>query len=295
MLLQLEERFLETLDSCAVLAESSVPKFEDAMQHLSSDPAWNSISTDKERQDLFERWLDRVAEKKEKEKEEIRENQRQEFLEYLESCTWVSIETVWREAERKLEHVEVFRKLSKVDRIQMFDEFMKKVEERDSSSRSVQEEIRKRKESQHRIVFRKLLREHFESAIIHAKLSWREYITKVGECDEIKDVENNLTGSRPKDLFMDIIAEAEEIYQKDKPVIDACLKVSPIEIGELTPDYGQFKSHIMNCDKYVDIVASSSIKLYLLEEQSRLSVANKGEKKRDAEIHLDEKEPKRIK
>lgn len=289
----MEEQFIKKLDSCAALTESSVPKFEDAIQHLSSDPVWNFISTDRERHDLFEKWLERIAERKEREKEEVRKNQRQAFLEYLESCTWVSIQTTWREAEGKLENVEEFQRLSKYDRIQTFDEFMKKVEERESSSRLVKDEIRKRKESQSRIAMRRLLRDHFDEEIIHAKLCWKEYIAIIGENEVIKAVEKNLTGSRPKDLFMDMIEEAEVFYEKDKPIIEECLKASTIDL--MNTNYEQFKSDFMKCKRYAEISASSSIKLYFLEEQSRLADADQGQRKRGAEGELDPTQSKRIK
>lgn len=288
---QTEERFLERLDTCTALTDSSVPNFEDARKHLSDDPVWNTISTDRERYDLFEKWIDRVAERKENEREEIRKKQRQAFLEYLESCTWVTVQTTWKDAESKLENVEEFTRLSKYDRINIFDEFMKKVEERDSSSRSIQEEIRKRKESQCRIAMRRLLREHFDAAIIHAKLCWKEYIAIVGENEVIKGVEHNLTGSRPRDLFMDIIEEAEIIYQNDKPIIEECLRDSHIDIT--TVDFEQFKNHIMTCKGYGKITALSSIKLFQLEEQSKLSSNN--QKKREADEQLGAKQAKKKK
>lgn len=273
--------------------ESSVPNFEQARKCLSEDPVWNSISTDKERYELFEKWLDRIEERKEAEKEEIRKKHRQAFLEYLESCTWVSIATTWKEAEGKLSTVEEFTRLSKSDRIQVFDEFMKKVEERESASRAVKEEIRKRKESQSRIAMRKLLREHFEAAILHAKLCWKEYLGIIGENEVIKGVENNLTGSRPRDLFMDMIEEAEVAYEHDVPILEECLKNSPVDIT--TIDFEHFNSHLKECKQYDDISALSSVKLYLLEEQSKAAEAGHHQRKRTADDQPDATEAKRIK
>lgn len=289
---QTQGRFLDKLDSCTALLESSVPDFEIARKCLSEDPVWNSISTDRERYELFEQWLDRLEERKKIEKEEIRKKQRQAFLEYLESCTWVSILTTWKEAEGKLSNVEEFTRLSKYDRVQVFDEFMKKVEDRESSSRAIQEEIRKRKESQSRIAMRKLLREHFDAAILHAKLCWKEYIGIIGENEVIKGVANNLTGSRPRDLFMDMIEQAEVAYEKDRPILEECLRDSPLDVT--TIDFEQFNSLLKECKQYDSISALSSIKLFLLEEQSK-SAENNNQRKRDADHQPDATETKRTK
>ena len=256
-------------DSCSLLKSTPVPKFEDAIQNLSSHPVWLMVSSDKERHELFEKWIDWNEEKIQTEKEEERQKQRRAFTEYLEGCPWISITTTWRVARDKLHGVKEFEILEKFDGLDIFDQYMKKVEERNSASKAIQEEIRLRKESQNRIFLRKLFKEHFDAGLIHARMCWREYLANIGERDEIKSVENNLTGSRPKDLYLDLVEEAERLYERDKPLIEACLrKGASIKVHQDSATYQELRDLVMNCEEGSDIAAESSIKLYLLEVQS---------------------------
>lgn len=263
-------------DSCSALRSAPVPKFEDAVQNLSSHPLWLTVSNDKERHELFEKWIDWKEEKMQSEKEEERQKQRRAFAEYLEGCPWISISTTWRVAREKLHGVKEFEILDKFDGLDVFDEYMKKVEERDSASRAIQEEVRLRKESQNRIFLRKLLREHFDEGLIHARMCWREYLANIGDRDEIKAVENNLTGSRPKDLYLDLVEEAERLYEQDKPLIEACFqRETSIEIKQDSPTYQELRDFVMKCEEGSEIAAQSSIKLYLLEVQSAMRHSRK--------------------
>lgn len=268
--MQFEERFFALLDSCPDLADTSVPKFDDAKRMLSSQQDWNMVSTDEQRYDLFEKWIDRNIERKQEEEEALRQERRKALHDYLEGCSWITLETTWRKAQSMLENVDEYLSLAKFDRIDVFDEFMRKYEEREMSNRDVVEELRIRKERLNRATLRRLFKNHLQQGIIHAKMRWKEFLKQMGSCEEIKSVEMNLTGSRPKDLFMDTIEEAEIMYEKEKPLIESIIRESPIEITDSTPDLESFKSHVVAGQKNNHDIALASIKLYLLEKQSML-------------------------
>lgn len=268
--MQFEERFFALLDSCPDLVDTSVPKFDDAKKMLSSQSDWNMVSTDEQRYDLFEKWIDRNTERKQEEEEMLRQEKRQALHDYLEGCSWITLETTWRKAQSMLENVDEYRSLAKFDRIEIFDEFMRKYEEREMSNRGVMEELRIRKERLNRATLRRVFKNHLQQGTIHGKLRWKEFLKQLESGEEIKAVEMNLTGSRPKDLFMDTIEEAEIMYEKEKPLIESKLQESPIEITESTPDLESFRTHIEGNRKSNHGIALASIKLYLLEKQSIL-------------------------
>ena len=207
----MEVSFFAMFGSCPALDVAN-PKFEDAALALAAHPTWSLASVgddvgneDDKRRELFDRWVERR-------RTEAREVKRQRLLDHLEGCQWITVRTTWKEAFDKLERVPEFEELSKYDRVDIFDSFMAKVEARSVQSESVQDEIRKRKESQNRIKLRQILNEHLQRGFIHSKLTWKEYLASEGgkEASEaIRDVEANTAGSRPRDLFMDVIEEAE--------------------------------------------------------------------------------------
>ena len=197
----------------------------------------------------------------ERKREEVRQADRRRLLEYLEAdCPWISVNTTWKEAIDALEGKTEFARLGKYDQVDVFDAFMAKVEARAVQSQSVDDEIRQRKESQGRNALRKILRQHLKQGKIHAKLTWKEYLASLMEGSEgalaaIRGVEGNASGSRPRDLFMDVIEEAEIVYEKDWPRITAAATAAG-DADTLRKDLE-------------DDVAEASIRLFLLEQKSR--------------------------
>jgi pre-mRNA-processing factor 40 len=256
-----ENKFFSMFDSCAPVACATDPQFEDARSHLSDHQTWRLASTDEDRQDLFGKWL-----KKKQEKDRVAG--RAALLEYLENCAWLSLETTWGEASDRLQHVPEFAHLSEFDRVDVFAEFMAKVDDRDASAKLVQKEIRLKQESRTRIALRKLFKDQLGQGVIHAKLTWKEYLQFIGSNKIIRDVEKNTSGSRPRDLFMDVIEEAERLYDAEKSDISTCLKgakMDPYQI-EASPDTVRELK-----DSLKGNFSASSLRLFLLEEQSKNS------------------------
>ncbi len=224
--------------------------FEDAATSLSTDPIWRLVSTDEERIGLFDRWV-------ESKREEARQADRRRLHEYFEgACPWITVKTTWKQALDALQGKAEFERLGKYDQVDVFDAFMAKVEARAVQSQLVDDEIRQRKESQGRIALRKIFREHLNQGEIHAKLTWKEYLaSNAGQCARaaIRGVEGSASGSRPRDLFMDVIEEAEIAYERDRPRIAA---VGPGDADTLR-------------NVLKDDVAEASVRLFLLESESQ--------------------------
>ena len=239
------------LDSCSSL-NGGASTFDAAA--LSAHPAWKREPTDDARRAAFERWVEKKA-------EEDRRARKRAFLDYLEGCQWITSETTWKDAVDRVEaRVPEFEMLSKFDRVDVFDNFMTKMEDRERSANSVREEIRQRKESQGRIALRKIFLEHLRTGAIHAKLTWKEYLTSQegGEASEaIRSVESNTSGSRPRDLFMDVIEEAEDLYERERPLVAASRSENE------DSDVNELRKLLKNS------VSESSIRLFVLEEASK--------------------------
>ena len=277
----LKERFFSMFEACPALATPATPAasgkeprsipmlltFEDAEKLLSQHPTWHMASTDDERRDLFRRWVH----VKEEESRSLRQADRRRLLEHLEEgCPWITVETTWNKASSILQGNPIFDRLTKYDQVDVYDAFMAKVEARAVQSQSVSDEIRQRKERQGRIELRRLLKEHLRGGIIHAKLTWKEYLASEGgqeAADAIRSVETNTGGSRPRDLFMDIIEEAEIAYERDLSRIAAVAKTGPNDAESLRT--GVLRECSRRDGSGNDNVGEASIVLFLLEEESR--------------------------
>lgn len=81
-------------------------------------------------------------------------------------------------------------------------------------------------ERQNRDKFRQLLQKHRDEGIIAVRLRWKEYEPHVEDTEEYQAVVKNTTGSRPRELFDDLIIELEDEYDKARPLMKEALKES---------------------------------------------------------------------
>lgn len=285
------------LESYEPLLSEEEPLFETAKTALGSDPRWLMISSDEERGSLFDDWIEYRIKYKFESEEKERAQRRQAFRKVLQNCKWISVDTTWRKAQDRLRDVEDFKVLEKYDQVVVFDEHMKSIEHDHWKKHEGEEADRKQQECRNRTKLRSLLHEHLQKGIIHAKMLWQEYLSTVGSLDVITAVEQNLGGSRPKELFLDVIEEAEIMYERDTPIIDDILAKAPMKIDASSPAVESFSEHIVSNGG--ESLAKSSIILYIMEKQSVLKQQTednfvssdvKSDKKRERQ---DDKDPQK--
>ena len=85
----------------------------------------------------------------------------------------------------------------------------------------VQDEIRRRKEGQNRTRLREMLRDQLREGVIHGKMAYNEWLEGVGGVmgEAVRRVEGNEGGSRPWEMFMDVVEEAEGKGEGEGPLV----------------------------------------------------------------------------
>ncbi|PHT32859.1 Pre-mRNA-processing protein 40B [Capsicum baccatum] len=131
-----------------------------------------------------------------------------EYLEFLKSCDFI---------KDLLETDERCSRLEKIDRLDIFQEYIRDLDSEEEQRKLRMEELRK-VERKNRDEFRKLMEEHVAAGIVNAKTNWRDYCINFSSsflCS-IKDfaaylvVSSNTSGSTAKDLFTDVLDELEK-------------------------------------------------------------------------------------
>lgn len=262
--------FYRMLDECQELDQK--PRFSRAEELLDSDPRWRSVVSPQDREDLFEDWLS----EKEKEMEETHLAERKKkmaaFWELLEAAGFLDSMVTWRKAQEKLAGEEEFEALSKEDRLEVFENFMKELEEKESKQRDVEKIQEKRKERRAREAFKSLLEQHKEQGIITVYSRWFEYLPMIKTTAAYKDICCNKSGSLPKELFMDVIEELEMEWLPVKERMSKKCKDIPI-----TPDtqYDEFRSKLPKLEEENESCYTSlfpperAVKLYFEERLGR--------------------------
>ncbi|PRW33660.1 pre-mRNA-processing 40A isoform A [Chlorella sorokiniana] len=272
-----KEGFYALLDGCAELRGGGRPKFSRARDLLELDARWQAVDSSKEREELFEDWVEeKEKEEKERRKAELKAK-RAAFRELLERSKHIKHDTAWRKAQDRLAGEAEYEALDKIDRLEVFEEYIRELERAEREEREKEREARKRQERVNRDAFRDLLAKHRAEGIINAATRWKDYLPVVKEEESYAAVECNVSGSRPKELFLDVLEEMEAEYAKQREAVKAAVKERAIEVG-VDSTLQAFQTALAGAD--LDGATDTSIKLYHDELVGRAKEeAHRAEKK----------------
>ncbi|KAJ4848786.1 hypothetical protein Tsubulata_025770 [Turnera subulata] len=249
------------------LISKAISLFED-------DERYKAVEKARDREDLFESY---VVELERKEKEKAAEDHRRNLAEYkkfLESCEYIKVNSPWRKVQDRLEDDERCLRLEKLDRLLVFQDYIRDLEKEEEEQKKMQKEQQRRSERKNRDEFRKLLEDHVAAGSLTAKTHWLDYCSKVKDLPQYHNVATNTSGSKPKDLFEDVLEDLEKQYHKDKTRVKDAMKSGKITmVAKWT--FEEFKAAIS------DDVGSppiSDINLKLLYEELAERAREKEEK-----------------
>lgn len=270
------EEFKKMLDESKEI--TSTTKWSKAIAIFEDDDRFKAVERFKDREDLFEDHIMEL-EKKERSKalEEHKKN-RKEYIEFLKSCDFLTASSQWRKVQDRLEADESCLRLEKIDRLEIFQEYIRDLEKDEEEQRKLRmEEIRKT-ERKNRDEFRKLMEGHIASGMLTSKSHWREYCMKVKELPAYLAVASNSTGATPKDLFEDVIEELEKQYIEDRDQIKEAVKMRKVSMSS-SWTLEEFKNAIAE-DISSPKVSDVNLKLVFDELQERVREREEKEAKR---------------
>ncbi|KAK6916305.1 FF domain [Dillenia turbinata] len=218
-----------------------------------------------------------LTQKKKQDAEERRAKQkkaREEFRKMLEASSQ------WRKVQDRLEADERCSRLEKIDRLEIFQEYLHDLEKEEEEQRKLQKEELRKAERKNRDDFRKLMEEHVTAGILTAKTHWRDYCLKVKDLPAYLAISSNTSGSTPKDLFEDASEELQNQYHDDKTRVKDATKLAKITLSS-TWTFEEFKAAIL------DDVSSPLIFDELIERVKEKDEKEAKKRKRLADNFLD--------
>ncbi|XP_057977866.1 pre-mRNA-processing protein 40A-like isoform X2 [Malania oleifera] len=235
------EEFRKMLEESEQLTSST--KWSKAITLFENDERFQALERARDREDLFKNFLAEI-EKKERAKA-LEEHKRNiiEYREFLESCDFIKSSSQWRKVKDRLEADERCSRLENIARLEVFQEYLRDLEEQEEEQRKLQKEELRKAERRNRDEFRKLMEGHVAAGTLTAKTHWRDYCMKVKDLHEYLAVSSNTSGSTPKDLFEDVAEELQKQYHEDKTRIKDALKFGKITLS-LTWTLEDFKDAI---------------------------------------------------
>ncbi|XP_056159356.1 pre-mRNA-processing protein 40A-like isoform X1 [Syzygium oleosum] len=222
------DNFKQMLEECRELTSSS--RWSKVVTLFEEDERFKAVERDKDRKDIFESFINEL-EKKERERslEERKKNIR-EYRQFLESCDFIKASSQWRKLQDRLEADERCSRLEKIDRLEIFQDYLHELEKEEEEQRKIQKEEMRKAERKNRDEFRKLMEEHVAAGTLTAKTLWRDYYMTVKDLPAYMAVASNTAGSTPKDLFEDVAEELQKQYEEDKSQVDDAVKLRKISL-----------------------------------------------------------------
>ncbi|KAL5706672.1 hypothetical protein ACHQM5_024810 [Ranunculus cassubicifolius] len=222
------EEFTKMLEESNELTSST--RWSKAVTMFEDDERFKAVDRLRDREDLYENYL---VELEKKERIKAQEEHTQNLMEYrhfLESCKYIKVDSLWRKVQDQLEDDERCSRLEKIDRLEVFQDYIRDLEKEEEEQKKLLKEKLRRTERKNRDDFRKLMEEDVGAGVLTAKTQWRDYCIKVKETEAYMAVARNTSGSTPKDLFEDVVEELETQYHEDKNLIKDAIKLKKITL-----------------------------------------------------------------
>ncbi|XP_071701687.1 pre-mRNA-processing protein 40A-like isoform X2 [Rutidosis leptorrhynchoides] len=274
------EEFKKMLEDSKEITSST--KWSKAIALIEDDDRFKAIERSKDREDIFNDHVSEL-EKKERSKalEEYKKNKK-DYIEFLRSCDFLTASSQWRKVQDRLEADESCTRLEKIDRLEIFQEYIRDLEKEEEEQRKLRmEEIRKT-ERKNRDEFRKLMDEHVASGMLTSKSQWRDYGTKVKDLPAYLAVSSNTSGAIPKELFEDVIEELEKQFVEDRDQIKEAVKMKKVSILS-TWTVEDFKNAIA---EDISSPAVSDINLKIVFDELLEKVRERDEKEAKRRKHI---------
>ncbi|KAG4918909.1 hypothetical protein JHK85_057190 [Glycine max] len=208
--MEAKDAFKALLESVNVGSDWTWDRVGKAVSIFENDERFKAVERDRDRRDMFESFLEELLNKERAKVQEERKRNIMEYRKFLESCDFIKASTQWRKVQDRLEADERCSRLEKIDRLEIFQDYLRDLEKEEEEQKKIQKEEVRKTERKNREEFRKLMGEHIASGILTAKTHWRDYYTKVKDLHAYVAVASNTSGSTPKDLFEDVAEELEK-------------------------------------------------------------------------------------
>ncbi|XP_044489433.1 pre-mRNA-processing protein 40A-like [Mangifera indica] len=223
---------------------TSSTRWSKAVTMFENDERFKALERERDRKDLFDNHLEELKQKERVKAQEERKRNVIEYRKFLESCDFIKASSQWRKVQDRLEADERCSRLEKIDRLEIFQEYLHDLEKEEEEQRKIQKEELRKAERKNRDEFRKLMEDHVTAGTLTAKSHWRDYCMKVKDLPAYIAVASNTSGSTPKDLFEDVAEELQKQYQEDKTRIKGAVKLKRITLLP-TWSFEDFKASIL--------------------------------------------------
>jgi len=220
------------------------------MTLISTDPRYLLVMGDRERERLFNDYIDQRVRREREDARKRRRDGMENFRQFLEASSAVTVDTQWRTFKEQCADDPIFTDIDKLDSLNVFMEYIKELEVKEVE-RLKQEKLERRTRSRKcREAFRRLLDEQWVAKKINVKTRWKQFKPLIKNDTRYLDMlEEDIEGSTPAELFYDLIEDREDRYHKDRKKVKEMLKTAQITI-DVRISYEMFVESIKSQESF---------------------------------------------
>eukprot|EP00771_Trimastix_marina_P001734 gnl/Trimastix_PCT/2826.p1 GENE.gnl/Trimastix_PCT/2826~~gnl/Trimastix_PCT/2826.p1 ORF type:complete len:600 (+),score=244.69 gnl/Trimastix_PCT/2826:191-1801(+) len=227
---QAREEFFQMLADFEEI--KSTTRYHKVQQMLEEDSRFHAVEDDAQREELFEEYL---VDLKKKEKENARQRRKEnmaKFRELLEE-TDIDLRSQWKRIQPLIEDDPRYTALEKIDRLQVWEDYMRDLERQEAEKREKQREAQRRAQKKKRDAFTAFLRDMYEAGDLTAKTRWRDFHPAIKEEPAYMDLSDQ--GERvPQELFDSFVEDLEGKLGRDRKRIANQMKALKLEVTTKT-------------------------------------------------------------
>jgi len=199
----------ERRESLGLTSSSRLQKDGDLEERLRDDPRWRAVTDRRERSEMFEDFTRDLRIREQRERQETRKKRIDAFKDCLMDAG-VTVDTLWRKIYDVVKDDARCVQCEPLDRLEAFEQVIRELD-RDEDEKFIRErKMRARRERKNREAFVAKLQEYREDGVIAPRMSWKSFYPRVQRDPTYEDMCANVEGSRPRELFEDLIDDIEE-------------------------------------------------------------------------------------
>ena len=183
-------------------------------QALRDDARWRAVTDQRERAEIFEDYTRDLRVREKHEREHTKTKRASAFRECLIEAGATS-ETTWRKIYEVVKDDPRCERCEPLARLDVFESLVRDLEREEMTKLEVERKAKAREERKRREDFVALLAESQADGIITPRMPWKSFVKRIENDERYVRLCQNLDGSRPRELFEDLIDEIEgEIDRK---------------------------------------------------------------------------------
>lgn len=151
---KMKEEFTALLSECKEITFKST--YRKILPLIENDPRFKAIESEDLRMDLFDEYLYELEKKERKASESLRKESMDNFRKLLEKKAEegeINYKSVWRKVYEKLKGNPAFEKVDKVDRMVVWDNFIRDLQRQEEEQRAKDRIKKKKQEKKNRAAF----------------------------------------------------------------------------------------------------------------------------------------------